>query len=91
MNEKIVVANIRYSDDQDELRPLMLMNVKYVLRHGCTKKAYYELDYNKLDTDGKKYNYAPLGKEIPDEFFESKTVEYIDSPHYLKAKLSNNI
>jgi hypothetical protein len=76
--ENIIVANIRYADDKTELKPLTKKGIKYVKRHGDTKTAYYELDYSDID----RYGYAPIGKEIPESFFKSKNVEYINSQYY---------
>jgi len=81
--DDIIVGKIRYSDDKGELETLTKMGVKYVLREGDTKIAYYELDYNYTDYDGNnwvdKYGYAPLGNEIPNNFFEGKKIKFIDS------------
>lgn len=45
------------------------------------KAAYYELDYSNAD----KYGYAPLGKEIPESFFQTKNVNYVNSKYYREA------
>lgn len=91
LNGKTVVANIRMSDEQTELRPLAKFGVKYVQRFGDTKRAYYELDYNYKSHDGKyfieEYGYAPLGKQLLDKDFEGNwNITYIDSPYYEKDK-----
>jgi hypothetical protein len=75
LNDEITVANIRYADDEKELKPLSEEGIDYVLRHGDTKKAYYKLNYS----DMKEYGYAPLGEEVPEEFFQNKKINYINS------------
>ena len=80
---EIIVGIIRYSDDKNELVPLTEMGVDYVLRQGDTKIAYYKLDYNAKDYEGnnwvENYGYAPLGEEVPDDFFQGKNIKYINS------------
>ena len=76
--ETVTIANIRYADEQSELKPLYKSGIRYVKRHGDTKTAYYELDYSDAD----KYGYAPLGNEIPESFFQTKNVKFINSQYY---------
>lgn len=78
--DNIVVANIRYSDDSDELEPLCKKGIQYVKRHGDTQTKYYKLDYSLIP----EYGYAPLGEEIPDSFFNNKDIKYIDSDFFNK-------
>jgi hypothetical protein len=80
IQEDIIIANIRYGDDPKELKPLTSDNIKYVKHHGDFKTAYYELDYSYVD----EFGYAPLGREIPESFFQSKNVSYINTEYYNK-------
>ena len=73
--EEIIVAQIRYTEEPIELIPLYKEGIRYVLRCGDTKIAYYELDY----TDAEELGYAPFGKEIPTSFFDNKNVRFINS------------
>ena len=82
MSKKIIIANIRYSDDPDELREVVKKGAKYVKRHGDTMIEYNELDFNKSIKEG--YNYVPTGKVVSSDLFEGDNVLWIDSSDYLE-------
>ena len=93
--KKVIIANIRYADDIDELAPLFKEGIQYVKRHGDNSIVLNELDYDKVTFDGKKfvdeYGYAPLGKELPKSFFNGKDIEFIDTEYYTQAKKNGDI
>jgi hypothetical protein len=57
------LAHIRYTEEEQELKPLTELGVEWVYRHGDTFMGYYKLDYSTV----KKYGYATLEKNPTSE------------------------